>query len=100
METESRQQKPAQSTVDVGDLFGKAEVSIGSQEAPEDGAHRRRRDMIQFCVVLGVVIILLILCLYLAFFDATRSADERRWAQSAAFTIISGFIGFLSGKKS
>ncbi|MDX1252298.1 MAG: hypothetical protein IDH49_08655 [Gammaproteobacteria bacterium] len=77
-----------------------AEVSIKSQETQEDGAHRRRKDMIQFCVVLLAVIGVLILCLYLAFFDGTRSADEKRWTQSVVFAIVSGFIGFLAGKKS
>lgn len=49
-------------------------------------------------VLMGVIVFAV--ALYEAIFDASATADTKRWAQTALSALFTGFIGFLIGQAS
>lgn len=73
-------------------------VSSPSKESIEDGKHRRLKDLIIFIVANLCVIASLIACGYMVL-SHQFNETEREVAMMLGNTILSGFIGFLTGRK-
>jgi hypothetical protein len=91
-----------------GKLYDVYDVSLRSQEDPQERVHRHRvewldarvqqgKSIFLFVFALGGIGVVLWYCLT-TLLEQTTAPDEKKWALSAVTAIISGLIGFLTGK--
>jgi hypothetical protein len=84
------------------------DVSLRSEEHPEDRAHRHRVEWLDarfqqgkstflFVFALGGVIMVLWYCVE-TIREPTTIPEEKKWALAALTTIVSGLLGFVTGK--
>jgi hypothetical protein len=97
--------------LDINELAGRYDVydvSVRSQEDPQEQAHRHRiewldarvqqgKGVLLFVCALGGVGVVLWYCVT-TLLAPTTAPEEKKWALSAVTSILSGLIGFLTGK--
>ena len=66
-------------------------------EATEE--HERWKDRITFITVLCSVVVIGAVCLWVSV-DGRFSAEQQRWSTSLLTSLITGFLGYLTGKAS
>ena len=101
----------ARDTIDVDKMFGKrASVSIEPEETPEEHAARVERERqeaklervksyVLFFSVLIALFALGGLCAYEGIFDASATAETKRWAQTGLTALFTGSLSFILGQK-
>jgi hypothetical protein len=70
-------------------------LNILPPESPEDGAHRRRKDMVQFWALLAVFTILFAFGLY---FFCTGTDGQQKWGQAALTTMLGSALTYAFKK--
>lgn len=73
------------------------ELTVKPSEDPADAAHRRRKDLALFMFALLGAGAIGAYCLWVLI-EPSTSADDKKWAQSVLTAIITGLIGYLTGK--
>jgi len=92
----------------IGSLKG--QVSVKPEEHPEERLARLRSEQrgaaIEDYKGVAVFTVLLLgitgvgmLSAYEGFFDATASADTRRWSQTVLSSLMTGAVSFVVGRK-
>ena len=61
------------------------------QQEAEAATHNRRIHFLKIVFALCLLAIAFLWCIYMA---STGSADDKKWAQSVAFAIVTGVIGY------
>jgi hypothetical protein len=95
--------------LDLNVMFERASVQVEPTETDDERAARLRREgaearyeIVKGYVVFFLVVLALIavgvLCAYESFFDATASADTRRWAQTTLSALFAGSVSFVLGQ--
>ncbi|WP_407524711.1 hypothetical protein [Methylobacterium oryzisoli] len=93
----------------LDEALGDAVIRIEPRENPDDRAERLRREradsrfdlakryvaLAMFCIGLTAVTGL---CVYVALFDPSASADTRRWAQLVVSSVLTGGLSFMLGQ--
>jgi hypothetical protein len=84
--------------IDLNTVFpGAGKVTIEPKETLEDAQHRRRKDMILFCVVLALVVVIVLACGWVILFSALP-AETKNNAGHLVGLFIGGAIGYVFGK--
>jgi|SRR5450759_5852104 hypothetical protein len=95
--------------LDLNGMFARASVQVVPTETNDERAARLQRErteatyeIVKGYVVFFLVVIALIVvgavCIYEGFFDATASADTKRWAQTALSALFAGSVSFVLGQ--
>lgn len=88
----------ASSQLNISDILRQLEWEGKKPEKPWDAGIRRVKDVVLFSVTLLIVLVSLF-GLWEIFADQASSADDKKWAMTLVSGIISGFMGWLVGKK-
>jgi hypothetical protein len=94
--------------IDVNDLTDRSDLIIFPREDPEqrdsririeeaDAAHRRRKDLLLSSSALVVIGVALCLCVW-AVVRQDSSASDREWAVPLLTAIVTGLIGYVTGR--
>lgn len=75
------------------------QVSIQSvqQEDPAEAKIRRIKDIVLFSFALVFVIAIATVCVYFIF-SSSSSNDDKRWSMGLLSSLVSAFIGFITGR--
>jgi hypothetical protein len=68
-------------------------ISVKSQESPQDARHRRYKELLLLSVGLLGICVTGAFCLWILT-SASASPDDKKWAQST----VAALIGYLTGK--
>lgn len=92
--------------LDLDQLVRRGTVELGPDEHPDERAARLRREERRdqrehalFYAALGGVSVLAVLCAWLVVFAGGVDLEQRRWAQTALTILVSGSVGFLTGRR-
>ena len=96
--------------IDLNDLANKPDhqLSIVPREEPEersarieieiaDAAHKRRIDFALHIAAFIVAGVALILCIW-AIVRESSTAEDKRWATTLLTAIVTGFVGYVTGR--
>ena len=96
--------------IDLNDLANRPDhqLSIVPREEPTerearleiekaDAVHKRRIDFALHLAAFVVVGVALCLCVW-AIIRADATADERKWATTLLTAIVTGFVGYVTGR--
>lgn len=72
-------------------------VTITPPEHPKDACIRQIKDVVLFFVALLLILGVCFFCIYVLV-DHSFSIDDKKWATSILFSIVSAFLGYLTGK--
>jgi hypothetical protein len=94
------------SEVNVNNLITRGTVELRGEETPAELSARLRREdrrdqreHVMFYVALVGVVLLAGFCAWSVFFADGSDPEQRRWAQTALTILVSGSIGFLTGRR-
>ena len=96
--------------VDIKTLLTRASISIDPEESSDERIGRLEREYAEhrfeivkgyalFFGVLAAIVVVGGLCAYEGIFDASASADTKRWAQTTLSALFAGSITFILGQK-
>lgn len=89
------------STIDLNEIANnpklKLQISSITQEDPKDAGIRRAKDIVLFVVAVLLILSAFVFCGYLLL-NPSSTADDKKWATVIAGSIISAFLGYLTGK--
>jgi hypothetical protein len=89
------------SQIDINDLISKSKLSLSitsnHDEHPKDASLRRYKDVALFSVTLILILCVFFFCGYVVL-SKDCSIDDKKWATAIATSIISAFLGYLTGK--
>ncbi|HEX8129393.1 MAG TPA: hypothetical protein VF527_09850 [Pyrinomonadaceae bacterium] len=94
--------------IDLSDLANRHQLSIVPREEPDqrdsririeeaDAAHRRRKDLLLSSSALVVIGVALCLCVW-AIVREGSAASDREWAVPLLTAIVTGLIGYVTGR--
>lgn len=88
--------------MEVSQILGNPEVSISinsnKKEHPRDACLRRVQETTLFFITIGLLLSAFLFCGFILLNDRFGMIDQK-WAMTTCGSIISGFLGFLTGKK-
>lgn len=89
------------SQIDINELANNPKLSLSitsnQDENPADARIRRLKDIILFSVTILLSLCIFSFCGYVLISNHF-SADDKKWATAIASSIISAFLGYLTGK--
>lgn len=89
------------SQIDLDDIANNANLNLSitssAKEDPKDACIRRMKDIMLFSIAIIFVLCVFIFCGY-AMLSKNFSYDDKKWATTIAGSIVSAFLGFLTGK--
>lgn len=92
----------SESKIDLNEVANNSNLSVSitstQEENSQDACIRRVKDIILFSVALLFVIT--IFCFGAYFLVSSHSSqDDKKWGLAIASSVLSAFLGFLTGKK-
>ena len=91
----------SQSQIDLNEIANNAHLNLSitsnAEENPIDAYIRRSKDIVLFSIALFFVLCAFLFCGYVIL-GKNFSYDDKKWALTIAGSIISAFLGFLTGK--
>ncbi len=72
----------------------KFNISVEREETRPEQAVRLFKDVALFCVALGFVLLMVVLC-YRTLSSTNASAEEKKWAMSVLSAATGGILGYL-----
>lgn len=98
--------------IDLNDLANRSDhqLSIVPREDPEtaavhrdiekaDAAHRRQISLLLHIAALAVIVVAVSLCVWMVI-NAGNGSEDRRWAITLLTSIVTGLIGYVTGRAS
>ena len=89
-----------QSTIDLEQIANNANLALSitsNAEDPKDACIRRTKDIALFSVAIIFVLCAFLFCGYVIL-SKNFSYDDKKWATTIASSIISAFLGYLTGR--
>lgn len=87
--------------IDINELASNPKLSLriisNQDENPKDAYIRRLKDIVLFFVTVIFILCTFIFCGCMLLSD-NSNAEDKKWATSIAASIISGLLGYLTGK--
>jgi len=87
--------------IDLNELANNDNLRLSITSVPEenpiDAKIRRIKDVVLFSITLILVLSAFAFCAFVLF-DAQFSPDDKKWATAISSSIISAFIGYLTGR--
>lgn len=94
--------------IDLNDLANRHQLSIVPREEPDqrdsririeeaDAAHRRRKDLLLLSSALVVIGVAIGLCVWAVVREGSAASD-REWAVPLLTAIVTGLIGYVTGR--
>ncbi len=91
----------SQSQINLNDIANNQNLSLSitsnAEENPKDACIRRTKDVVLFSIAIVFVLSAFIFCGYVIL-SKNFSSNDKKWALTIASSIISAFLGFLTGK--
>lgn len=89
------------SSIDLNEVANNPKLSLSiisnQDENPQDANIRRVKDIVLFFVAIALILCAFVFCAYILL-NNNFSDDNKKWATVIAGSIISAFLGFLTGK--
>ena len=92
----------SESKIDLNEIANNSNLSVSitsvQEENAQDACIRRGKDIALFIVALLLVVTVFFCGVYLLL-NTNSSSDEKKWGTTIISIILSGFLGFLTGKR-
>lgn len=89
------------SSIDLNEVANHPKLSLSilsnQDEDPKDACIRRVKEMVLFFVAVILISSAFVFCAYIIL-GSVFSEDNKKWATVIAGSIISAFLGYLTGK--
>lgn len=87
--------------IDINEIANNPKLSLSitsnQDEHPKDACIRRTKEIILFVVIIILIVCAFSFCGYVLLSNHF-SSDDKKWAMAIASSIISAFLGYLTGK--
>ena len=89
------------SQIDINEIAENPKISLSiisnKDEHPKDADLRRFKDIALFVIAAVLVLCIFSFCGFILI-NGQFSSDDKKWAMAIASSIVSAFLGYLTGK--